>query len=129
MKAAFLTSLRTLETVGINKPDAVIVATQYGMLGNGKKILDTLNEQGEEGISPTLFMQSTHNTLAGALAIHLGCHGYNITYSQGEDSLLWAVRDAERLIHEGKARTVRDGHLRFRSTSYRELAPKNRLPW
>ena len=106
MKAAFLTSLRTLETAGTDKPDAVIVATQYGMLGNGKKILDTLNEQGEEGISPTLFMQSTHNTLAGALAIHLGCHGYNITYSQGEDSLLWAVRDAERLIHEGKARTV-----------------------
>lgn len=106
MKAAFLTSLRTLEAVGINKPDAIIIATQYGMLENGKKILDTINEQGEEGISPTLFMQSTHNTLAGALAIHLGCHGYNITYSQGEDSLLWAVRDAERLIHEGKAQTV-----------------------
>lgn len=106
MKAAFLTSMRALETAGISKPDAIIVATQYGMLENGKKILDTLNEQGEEGISPTLFMQSTRNTLAGSLAIHLGCHGYNITYSHGKDSLQWAVRDAERLIREGKAETV-----------------------
>lgn len=106
MKAAFLTSMRALETAGITRPDAIIVATVHGMLENGKKILDTLNEQGEEGISPTLFMQSTHNTLAGALAIHLGCHGYNITYSQGDESLQWAIRDAQRLIREGKAETV-----------------------
>lgn len=106
MKVAFLTSKRALETAGINKPDAIIIATIHGMLENGKKILDTLNEQGEEGISPTLFMQSTHNTLAGALAIHLGCHGYNITYSQGDESLQWAIRDAQRLIQEGKAESV-----------------------
>jgi 3-oxoacyl-(acyl-carrier-protein) synthase len=106
MKAAFLTSMRALETAGITRPDAIIVATVHGMLENGKKILDTLNEQGEEGISPTLFMQSTHNTLAGALAIHLGCHGYNITYSQGDESLQWAIRDAQRLIRDGKAETV-----------------------
>ena len=106
MKAAFLTSLRAIQKAGITKPDAIIVATQYGMLENGEKILNTIHEQGEESISPTLFMQSTHNTLAGALAIHLGCHGYNITYSQGEESLQWALRDARRLIREGKAGSV-----------------------
>ena len=106
MKAAFLTSLRAIQKAGISKPDAIIVATQYGMLENGGKILNTIHEQGEEGISPTLFMQSTHNTLAGALAIHLGCHGYNITYSQGKESLQWALRDAQRLIREGKASSV-----------------------
>jgi 3-oxoacyl-(acyl-carrier-protein) synthase len=106
MKAAFLTSKRALESAGISQPDAIIIATKHGMLENGKIILDTLAEQGEEGISPTLFMQSTHNTLAGALAIHLGCHGYNITYSHGEESLQWAIRDAERLISEGNAENV-----------------------
>lgn len=106
MKAAFLTSMRAVEKAGITSPDAIIVATQYGMLENGEKILASIHEQGEEGVSPTLFMQSTHNTLAGALAIHFGCHGYNITYSQGKESLTWAIRDAQRLIHEGKARNV-----------------------
>lgn len=106
MKASFLTSMRALEIAGINKPDAIIIATEHGMFENGKKISGTLNEQGEEGISPTLFMQSTHNTLAGALAIHLGCHGYNITYSQGKESFWWAIQDAQRLIREGKAENV-----------------------
>ena len=106
MKAAFLTSMRAVEKAGITSPDAIIVATQYGMLENGEKILASIHEQGEEGVSPTLFMQSTHNTLAGALAIHFGCHGYNITYSQGKESLTWAIRDAQRLIREGKAKHV-----------------------
>jgi len=106
MKAAFLTSMRALEKADITAPDAIIIATKYGMLENGQKILSTIHEQGEESISPTLFMQSTHNTLAGALAIHLGCHGYNITYSQGEESLQWALRDAQRLICEGKANSI-----------------------
>ena len=105
-KAAFLSSMRALETVGIDKPDAIVVATHFGMLENGEDILNTLVCSGEEGISPTQFMQSTHNTLAGALAIKLKCHGYNITYSHGETSLDWAIRDAKKLLAEGLAKTV-----------------------
>ena len=105
-KAAFLSSMRALEMVGIERPDAIVVATRFGMLENGEDILNNLVRYGEEGISPTQFMQSTHNTLAGALAIKFKCHGYNITYSHGEESLDWAVRDAKKLIAEGLAKTV-----------------------
>jgi len=45
-------------------------------------------------------------TLISNIAIKTQCHGYNVTYTQGKDSLSWAVRDAEMLIKEGKARTV-----------------------
>jgi 3-oxoacyl-(acyl-carrier-protein) synthase len=51
-------------------------------------------------------MQSTHNTIASAIAIQTKCHGYNITYSQGEDSTLWAVRDAKMLLRKDEAKTV-----------------------
>ena len=34
------------------------------------------------------------------------CHGYNVTYTQGDDSLKWAIRDAKRLISTGRAKTV-----------------------
>lgn len=105
-KAAFLSSLQAMEAAGVDKPDAIIVATRFGMLENGEMILDHLNMHGENGISPTQFMQSTHNTLAGALAIKLKCHGYNITYSQGEESLAWALKDARKLISEGAAKCV-----------------------
>lgn len=106
VKAAVYTSLKALAKAGIFSPDAIIVATSEGMLYNSGKILQSMDELGEDGVSPTLFMQSTHNTLASMLAIRLKCHGYNITYTQGADSLSWAIRDAEKMIAEGKARTV-----------------------
>ena len=106
MKASTLSSMQALREAGIECPDAIITATAYGMLETSEKFLNDMLEQGEETLSPTLFMQSTHNTLSSAIAIRLKCHGYNMTYSQGSDSLRWALRDAKRLIETGKARTV-----------------------
>lgn len=106
MKASLLTSLKCLKNAGDIVPDAIIVATKFGMLENGEKILDSLDANGEESISPTQFMQSTHNTIAGSMAIRFKSHGYNITYSQGEESLAWAIKDAHKLLSEGKAESV-----------------------
>ena len=106
MKAATISSLKALKEAGIETPDAIITATAYGMLETSEKFLLDMLENGEETLSPTLFMQSTHNTLSSAIAIRTKCHGYNMTYSQGKDSLQWALRDARRLIETGKARTV-----------------------
>ncbi len=106
MRAATLTSLKALEQAGIDKPDAIVIATRYGMLEQGEKILDYISANDDDGLSPTLFMQSTHNTIAGALAIRLKCHGWNVTISQGDDSMEHAMAEARRLIAEGRARTV-----------------------
>ena len=106
MKAATLTSLMALREAGIGCPDAIITATANGMLETSEKFLVDMVDNGEETLSPTLFMQSTHNTIGSAIAIRTKCHGYNITYTQGKDSMKWALRDAERLIRMGKAKTV-----------------------
>lgn len=106
MKAAMLTSLRALRESGLETPDAIVTATAYGMRENSVKMLSDLLEYGEETMSPTLFMQSTHNTIGSAIAIQTKCHGYNITYTQGDKSLEWALRDAQRLISTGQAENV-----------------------
>lgn len=106
MKAAMLTSLKALRDSGLPTPDAIITATAYGMRENSMKMLSDLLEHGEETMSPTLFMQSTHNTIGSAVAIQTGCHGYNITYTHGDRSLDWALRDARRLIATGQAESV-----------------------
>ena len=106
MKAATITSMKALKEAGIETPDAIITATAYGMLETSGKFLIDMLENGEETLSPTLFMQSTHNTIGSAIAIRTKCHGYNVTYSQDADSLEWALRDARRLIESGKAKTV-----------------------
>lgn len=106
MKSSLLSSLEALEKAGIATPDAIITGTTYGCLENSEKLLIQLKEEGEEMLKPTYFMQSTHNTIGSNIAIKTHCHGYNITYTQGEDSLAWAIRDAKMLLASGKAKTV-----------------------
>jgi len=106
MKASLLTSLRVLQKTGVECPDAIITATANGMLETSEQFLNDICENGEQLLKPTLFMQSTHNTIGSAIAIRLKCHGYNVTYTQGVHSMYCAMRDAERLIRTGKAKTV-----------------------
>lgn len=105
-KAATIAAVKALRESGTECPDAIISATAYGMLETSEKFLTDMTENGEQMLKPTLFMQSTHNTIASAIAIRTRCHGYNMTYTQGADSLFWAIRDARRLISAGKAETV-----------------------
>ena len=106
LKAATLTSLKALRQAGIDSPDAIVTATHYGMIDTSEKFLTDLCQNGEDLLKPTLFMQSTHNTVGSSIAIHTQCHGYNITYSQGARSLDCAMEDARQLITTGRAKTV-----------------------
>lgn len=106
MKASLLASLEALNAAHIEMPDAIITATAYGCTENSEKILRQMQTEGEATVSPTLFMQSTHNTIGSNVAIRTHCHGYNITFTQGQRSLDWALRDAELLLYEGKCKSV-----------------------
>lgn len=110
MKAATLSALQAMNDAGITCPDAIVSATSRGMLEISMQFLDDIDANDEELLKPTLFMQSTHNTISSAIAIRTKCHGYNITYSHGDQSLDWAMRDAVRLIRSGQAETVLVGH-------------------
>lgn len=132
IKAAYLSSLRALKEAGVECPDAIITATSRGMLELSEQFLEDIINNDEELLKPTIFMQSTHNTLSSAIAIRTKCHGYNITYSQGDDSMKWAMRDAERLLKTGKAKTVLVGSFDESTPTFSSfveraggVAPKN----
>ena len=74
-----------------------------GCVTDTERFLRQLVEQGEEFLSPTHFIHSTHNTLAGLVAIHTKSHGYNTTFSQGDASYDHALRDAYLLLSQGHA--------------------------
>lgn len=105
MKSALLTSLQALEKAEVDMPDAIVTGTAWGSLEYSEFLLKQQSE-GDDTFSPTYFMQSTHNTISSTIAIHLKCHGYNITFTQGEDSLKWAVFQAKLLLHKGRCKTV-----------------------
>ena len=106
MKSSLLASLKALELAGIESPDAIITATSLGCLENTEHLLLQLREEGEVMLKPTDFMQSTHNTISSNIAIRTKCHGYNITYSHGSQSMEWAIRDAHLLLESRKVRNV-----------------------
>ncbi len=106
MKSSLLASLEALAEAGLAAPDAIVTGTAYGCLENSELLLEQLTREGETALKPTLFMQSTHNTLGSNVAIRTRCHGYNVTYTQADQSLEWALRDARLLLRSGKVRTV-----------------------
>lgn len=122
LKAGTLTSMRALKEAGIECPDAIIASTKQGMLETSIKFLEDIDANGEQLLKPTLFMQSTHNTLSSSIAIRTKCHGYNITYAQMDKSLDLILRDAERLIASGKAKSVLVGYHDESIPLYQEYA-------
>ena len=106
MKRALVTTLKVLKETGIEHPDAIITGTCLGSLDYTERILDAMLENGEEALSPTHFMQSTHNTVGSALAIYTKTHGYNTTYSHGSISFDLTVRDTWMQMQLGKISTA-----------------------
>ncbi len=128
MKGSLLTSLRVLEQAGIEKPDAIITGTHYGCIENSEQLLQQIDEEGEKNLKPTLFMQSTHNTIGGNIAIKTQCHGYNVTYTQENQSLEWALRDARMLLKQGICTTVLVGCHDETTPLFRTLLDKMGYP-
>lgn len=121
MKASLLSSLKSLRQAGIDCPDVIITGTSLGCWENTEALLTQIEQEGEVMLSPTNFMQSTHNTIGSNIAIRTHCHGYNVTYTQGADSLEWALRDAHRLLASGRCKTVLVGCHDETTPLYRSL--------
>ena len=102
LKRAVYTSFEALRQSGIECPDAIITGTSMGCMENSEKFLTDICRNGEQLLKPTLFMQSTHNTIASMTGILLKCHGYNMTYSQGGVSFTSALLDAWLQIRAGE---------------------------
>jgi len=98
IKMGITTAKNALLEANINVPDAIITATGEGCKQDTEKFLETVLEQKEELLTPTSFIQSTHNTVGGQIALNLNCTGYNITYSQEDISLESAFIDAMLLL-------------------------------
>lgn len=87
-------------------PDAIITATGLGCLADSEKFLRNVIENGEQLLNPTPFIQSTFNTVGGAIALLTGNHCYNMTYVQRGRSFGSALIDARIRIELDGARNV-----------------------
>lgn len=124
MKRALVTALKVMNESGVEHLDAIMTGTGLGCLDSTEKFLDAMIENGEQTLSPTHFMQSTHNTIGSALAIYTKTHGYNTTYSHGCMSFDQALQDAWMQMKLGKIGSALVGGHDEMVDSYFELLKK-----
>jgi 3-oxoacyl-[acyl-carrier-protein] synthase II len=97
-------------------PDAIITATGYGFQDDMAKFLSEILQQDEQRLTPTYFMQSTYNALAGLIALSVQCAGYNNTHVGKGFAFETALYDAVMLLEEKEAQHVLVG-------SFDEVSP------
>ncbi|GAB3923756.1 beta-ketoacyl synthase chain length factor [Mucilaginibacter myungsuensis] len=111
IKMGLATALDCLQQAKLDQPDAIITGTAMGIMEDTVSFLTRIVEMQEEMLSPTAFIQSTHNTVAAQIALSLKCHNYNNTFVHKGVSFENAVLDALMLINEGEARDVLVGGI------------------
>lgn len=101
LKMSIACSIDCLEQAGVNQPDAIIVGTSMGCCVHTKNFLDKILSANEGLLSPTSFIVSTHNTIAGQISLLLKNHGYNMTHTQNSLSFEQGLIDGMLCINDG----------------------------
>lgn len=98
VKMGMYTALKSLEDAGVENPDSIIVGTGLGCMEDSEKFLNAILDNDEQFLTPTSFIQSTHNTVGGQIALALQCKGPNFTYVNGGVSFESGLIDAKMQI-------------------------------
>ncbi|HEV7230624.1 MAG TPA: beta-ketoacyl synthase chain length factor [Bacteroidia bacterium] len=90
--------------------DGIVIATSAGGIEDSMKFLTQIVDYEEGTLTPTHFVQSTPNSLAGMLAILSKNTGYNTTHSNKSLSFEAALQDALLLFQEGACSSLLVGN-------------------
>jgi hypothetical protein len=101
----------SLQEAGVETLDGIITGTAYGCLDDTGVFLTKMINQQEDMLTPTAFIQSTHNTVAGQIALILGCHAYNNTFVHKGFSFESALLDSMMILREGHASSILTGAM------------------
>ncbi|TWI18594.1 beta-ketoacyl synthase chain length factor [Sphingobacterium siyangense] len=108
VKMGIICAMEALQQIDRSELDGILVGSGKGCLIDSDRFLQSIAVQQEEFLSPTAFIQSTHNTVAGQIALLIKNTGYNMTYSQGRVSFESTVFDAylQLVLNERKTLLV-----------------------
>ncbi len=102
IKFSTATAAECIKEADADSIDAIITGTGLGCLEDTQKFLNKMLDNNEEMLTPTTFIQSTHNTLGGIIALANKCNEYNLTYAHKTISFESCLLDAVLLIKEGR---------------------------
>lgn len=111
VKNGIVASATAMKDANVETLDAIITGTGMGCIEDSDKFLKTLINNNEEFLTPTSFIQSTHNTVGSQIALGLQCKAYNFTYVNAAVSFESAILDAKMQIEANEASTILIGGI------------------
>lgn len=111
VKNGIVASTLALQEANLQTVDAIITGSGMGCIEDSEKFLKTILENKEEYLTPTSFIQSTHNTVGAQVALLLPCKGYNFTYVNGAVSFESALLDAKMQLDQNEVNSVLVGGI------------------
>jgi 3-oxoacyl-[acyl-carrier-protein] synthase II len=104
-------AMECLREAGVTMPDAIVTGTAYGCMEDTGNFLSRMVEFKEELLTPTAFIQSTHNTIGAQIGLMLKCNNYNNAFVHRGFSFESALMDAIMLLKEDEAGHVLVGGI------------------
>ena len=104
-------AMECLQEADIKIPDAIVTGTAYGCLEDTNSFLSKMVEFNEELLTPTSFIQSTHNTIGAQIGLMLQCNNYNNAFVHRGFSFESALLDGMMLLKENEASNVLVGAI------------------
>lgn len=99
-------AMECLQEAALQVPDAIVTGTAYGCLEDTNSFLSKMVEFNEELLTPTAFIQSTHNTIGAQIGLMLQCNNYNNAFVHRGFSFESALLDGMMLLEENDAANV-----------------------
>ena len=104
-------AVECLKEAEVKMPDAIVTGTAYGCLEDTYSFLSKMVEFNEELLTPTAFIQSTHNTIGAQIGLMLQCNNYNNAFVHRGFSFESALLDGMLLLKEKEATHVLVGAI------------------
>jgi len=111
VKNGIVASAMAMKEANVSSVDAIITGTGMGCIEDSDKFLKAIIDNKEAFLTPTSFIQSTHNTVGAQIALGLQCKAYNFTYVNGAVSFESALLDAKMKIEEQEANSILIGGI------------------
>ena len=118
VKMGLFCSRKALSQAGEEMPDAILVGTGQGCLQDTEKFLKDMLQTNEGLLSPTSFIQSTHNTVGGQIALDLDCKGLNLSFTQNSVSFETALLNAMLMMEDETMSNILVGGVEETSTEF-----------
>ncbi len=109
IRMGVVAAMECLQEATLQTPDAIITGTAYGCLQDTDHFLTRMVEQHEELLTPTAFIQSTHNTVGAQISLIIQCRNYNNCFVHRGFSFESALLDAMLFLEEEEGETVLAG--------------------